>query len=355
MISAEEGTGEIGTDGGSSESQPVELPPEWEQTANDAPMTAETFRAMTLSDWIGRFGALVRENMRAPVRLCGKLCALLMLAAVVQGFCAGRVSAELGALVEAVSALAVFAVCAAPLLGLTDALRQVVETSRTYILSFVPVFASVLTACGQPGSATLYSSLFLGICTVMADVLCRVGVPIARMLLAMHAAGTFSGTPALSQACGSLCKWINWLMSFFAMVFGALMSLQSIFAQSADTLALRTGKFLVSSSVPVVGGAISDAMGSVLASMRLAKGTVGFAAIAVVMSAFLPLIDLCAIYHLVLSLGNFAACAVGSTKNAALLTGLADCVKLYISMSFFYSLLLTMGTLVMVLLGNGGI
>lgn len=318
-------------------------------------MTAETFRSMTLSDWMGRLGALVRENMRAPMRLFGKLCALLMLAAVAQSFYADRVSPEIGSLVEAVSALAVFAVCAAPLLGLTNAMQQAVETSRTYILSFVPVFASVLTACGQPGSAALYSGLFLGICTVIADILCRVGVPIARMLLAMHAAGTFSATPALSQACAALCRWVNWLMGFFAMVFGALMSLQGIFAQSADTLALRTGKFLISSSVPVVGGVVSDAMGSVLATMRLAKGTVGFAAIAVVMSAFLPLIVLCGIYHLVLSLANFAACAVGSAKNAALLTGLADCVKLYISMSFFYSLLLTAGTLVMVLLGNGGI
>jgi len=322
--------------------------------AEDAPMTAQAFRSMTLTDWFERFSALIRENLRAPLRLFGKLCALLFLVAVGQSFCADRASPELASLTDAVSALAIFAVCAAPLLGLTNALQQAVETSRTYLLSFVPVFASVLTACGQPGSAALYSGLFLGICTVIADVLCRVGIPAARMLLAMHAAGTLSSTPALSQTCASLSKWINWLMSFFAMVFGALMSLQSIFAQGADTLALRTGKFLISSSVPVVGGAISDAMGSVLASMKLAKGTVGFAAIAVVMSAFLPLIVLCFIYHFVLSMGNLVASAVGCAKNAALLTGLADCVKLYISMSFFYSLLLTVGTLIMVLLGNGG-
>ena len=81
-------------------------------------------------------------------------------------------------------------------------------------------------------------------------------------------------------------------------MFGALIGLQGIFAQSADTLALKTGKFLLSSGVPVVGRAISDAMGSVLAGLKMLKGTVGFAVIAVIAVSFLPLLIQCCAYHL---------------------------------------------------------
>lgn len=318
-------------------------------------MQVEEFRAMTLSHWLERLSALIREQARAPLRLLGKLCALLFLAAIGQSFCADRVSPEMSALVDAVAALSMYAVCAAPLLSLTEALQKAVETSRTYMLSFVPVFASVLTACGQPGGAAVYSGLFFGISTVIADALCRIGIPAIRMLFAMNAAGTLADTPALPQTAANISKWLNSMLGFFSMLFGALMSMQSIFAQSADTLAMRTGKFLVSSSVPVVGGVLSDAMGSVLASMKLLKGTVGFAAIAVVTSSFLPLIILCCVYHLTLSLGSIAATAVGSAKGATLLNGLAACVKLYISISFFYALLLTTGTLAMILIGSGGV
>lgn len=152
----------------------------------------------------------------------------------------------------------------------------------------------------------------------------------------------------------SVCRWTKWLLTFCATVFGALIGLQGIFAQSADTLALKTGKFLLSSGVPVVGRAISDAMGSVLAGLKMLKGTVGFAVIAVIAASFLPLLIQCCAYHLVFSAGNIVASATGGTKSAKLLSGLSDCVSLYISMVVFFSLIVISSTLVMILLGNGG-
>ena len=62
----------------------------------------------------------------------------------------------------------------------------------------------------------------------------------------------------------------------------------------------------------------------------------------------------CCAYHLVFSAGNIVASATGGTKSAKLLSGLSDCVSLYISMVVFFSLIVISSTLVMILLGNGG-
>ncbi len=330
----------------------TQLPAEWEQIADEAPMTAEEFGAMTLPDWLAWLGGQLRESAARPMRLLAKLCGLLLLAAVGQGLCADRSSPELSGLVDTVAALAIFALCAPPLTALAELLEKAVQASRTYLVSFVPVFASVLAASGQAGSAALYSGTFFSLVMLLADVLCRVGLPCSRLLLAMTAAGAASGTQALSRLTQTVCKWLKWLMGLCATVFGALIGLQSVFAQSADTLALKTGKFIVGSSIPVVGRAISDAMGSVLAGMRLVKGTVGFAVIAVIAAAFLPLLLQCCIYRLLFALGEIAASALGDGKGAKLLCGLADCVGIYISMTLFFSLIVVSATLVMILLGN---
>ena len=208
--------------------------------------------------------------------------------------------------------------------------------------------------CGQVGGAALYSGFFFGAAMVMADILCRVGLPLTRVLLALNATAAVGSTLDLSQLTASVCRWTKWLLTFCATVFGALIGLQGIFAQSADTLALKTGKFLLSSGVPVVGRAISDAMGSVLAGLKMLKGTVGLAVIAVIAASFLPLLIQCCAYHLVFSAGNIVASATGGTKSAKLLSGLSDCVSLYISMVVFFSLIVISSTLVMILLGNGG-
>lgn len=329
-----------------------QLPAEWDQVVRDAPMTAEEFGAMTLPDWLGRLGDQLKRGWERPVRLLAKLCGLLLLAAVGQSLCADRSSPELLGLVDTVSALAVFLLCSAPLLTLTEALGGAVQASRAYIVTFVPVFASVLTACGQTGGAVLYSGFFFSAAILAADLLCRVGLPFLRMLLAMTAAGAASGTQTLPRLTAAVCKWTKWLLTLCATVFGALIGLQSVFAQSADSVALKTGKFLLGSGIPVVGHAISDAMGSVLAGMKLVKGSVGFALIAVIVSAFLPVLLQCCAYQLVFAAGELAATAFGAQRSGRLLAGLADCVGIFVSMLLFFVLVVVFATLLLVLLGT---
>lgn len=332
----------------------TQLPEEWDRIVGEAPMTAGEFSAMTLPDWLAWLGGQLRQCAERPLRLFAKLCGVLLLAAVGQSLCADRSSPELLSLVDTVAALAVFALCAAPVTALTELLEDAVQASRTYLVSFVPVFASVLTACGQVGSAALYSGTFFSTALVIADVLCRVGMPFSRLLLAMTAASAASGTQTLGRLTGAVCKWTKWLMTLCATVFGGLIGLQSVFAQSADTLALKTGKFILGSSVPVVGRAISDAMGSVLAGMKFVKGTVGFAVIAVIAAAFFPLLLQCCVYRLLFAAAELAASAFGGGKGEKLLSGLAECVDLYISMIVFFSLIVTFATVLMIVLGNGG-
>ena len=342
---------EAAGDSGSGQSG---IPEEWAQVTQEAPMTAGDFSGMTLSDWLEKGAEILRESLHEPLRLLARLCGLLLLAAVGKSMCTERTSPELAGLVDTVVTLAVFTLCSSCMLALTGVLQDAIETSRVYIISFVQVFASVLTACGQVGGAALYSGFFFGAAMVMADILCRVGLPLTRVLLALNATAAVGSTLDLSQLTASVCRWTKWLLTFCATVFGALIGLQGIFAQSADTLALKTGKFLLSSGVPVVGRAISDAMGSVLAGLKMLKGTVGFAVIAVIAASFLPLLIQCCAYHLVFSAGNIVASATGGTKSAKLLSGLSDCVSLYISMVVFFSLIVISSTLVMILLGNGG-
>ena len=174
------------------------------------------------------------------------------------------------------------------------------------------------------------------------------------MFLAMDATACVGGGLDLSGLAAVLRKWSKWLLGFSATVFTALMTLQGTFTQSADTVALKTGKFLLGSSIPVVGRAVSDAMGGVLAGMKLLKGTAGFAVVAVVVALFAPVLIQCFLYGAVFAAGGMVATATGAGRSAKLFSGLADCVGLYASMAFFFSFVVTSATILMILFGSGG-
>lgn len=328
------------------------IPDAWQTVVDDAPMTAEEFKTLSPAGLLQRGWDALRSAVTAPMRLLAQLCGVLILAAVAKSLFVG--GGETAALLDTVVTLSVFTVCSPVILGLLAAVQTSVEQSRDYLASFIPVFTAVLISCGQVGTSAVYSGFFFAFSTLASHVLCRGALPLVRIFLALHAANAVGGGMDFARLTGGISKWMKWLLTLCATVFTMVLGLQSVLAQSADSFALKTGKFLVGTGVPVVGRAVSDAMGSVFAGLKLMKGTVGFAAVAVIAAAFVPILIQCFVYHLVFSAGAMVAGATDSPKTAQLFDGLAQCASLFVSMIFFFALVVISATMLMILLGTGG-
>ena len=97
------------------------------------------------------------------------------------------------------------------------------------------------------------------------------------------------------------------LMGILTVLVGATFSLQTVISASADSALIRSARYAVSNTVPIVGGAISGVLGVALGCVSYARGIVGGGAIAVILSLVLsPLVVLFA-YRLCLKAGAFFA------------------------------------------------
>lgn len=335
------------------QAQSGQMPSGWAEVTEQAPVTVEEFQEMSLPDYLETIVDVLIKQVKEPLRLFAKVCAILLLAGFARELCSGGESG-FSSVLDTVVTLSAFSLCGGAILGLLSVLEQAVESSRVYLVSFIPVFAAAMAAGGQPTGAALYSGLFFAASSLVANLLCQMGLPLSKAFLAMDAAGCVSNGINLSGLAHAMRRWSKWLLGFCATVFTALMTLQGVFAQSTDSLALKTGKFLLSSSVPVVGRAVSDAMGGVLAGIRLMKGTLGFAAVAVVTALFAPLLIQCLLYGAAFAGGHMVASATGDEKSARLFKGLADSVSLCAAMAFFFFFVVTSATILMILFGSGG-
>ena len=114
-------------------------------------------------------------------------------------------------------------------------------------------------------------------------------------------------------------------LSFAAAAFSAVLGLKSLLAGSADTLTSKGIKLALSSAVPIVGGALSDAYSSIIGSVALLKSTVGvFGVIAVVLIDLPVILQLTARILLLKllgvlssSMGDDASCEVLETLSSA--------------------------------------
>lgn len=328
------------------------LPPEWQQAADSTPITMEEMQNLTFPEILTYLWDAVCSECTAPVRLAAKLCAILILSAFAKGLCNDNLQGQT-VLELVLSALLVTAIYA-DLLGLFGSLIEALEENRILLTSFVPVFASVMASCGQAGSALLYSGTFFTVSMLLSNVLCSISLPLLRVLMAMHIAGAFGSVVDLSAAATACAKWLRWLLLVCATVFSVILGLQNTLAGAADSLSLQAGR-LLGSSIPVVGRAVSDAMGSVLTGMKLMKSTVGFALLAGLGAIYLPLLLRGIVYHAVLTAGSLVANATENNAAGKMLAGFADCLKLVLSILLFFFMIVLVATLMMILLGSGSV
>ena len=330
----------------------TQTPPEWEEIVQSAPMTAEEFRLSGLEDWIERGAEIVREAVGAPIRLLAAVSASLILAALVRGIVPTEAPSGAAAL-DTAAAVGIFVLCAGVLTGVTEYAQQAFTSASQYLASFVPVFAGVVAACGQTGSAAVYSGLFFTASMIVSQLFSTVGIPFLHMHICLCAVSCVDSGVDTGALAGQLARWVKWCLAAAATAFTALLGMQSILAHSADSFALKTGKLVVSSSIPVVGKAMSDALGTVLAGLHLMKATVGFAVIAVTAAAFVPVLTQCAVYQASFAAARAVAAALGVRRAERLLDGFSKCMGLCMAMCGLFGFMVLTATILMVVLGGG--
>lgn len=328
-----------------------EVPEEVRQFLDEPGMDAETFSQMTLPDLLQAGWEAVADQLLEPFRLLGRVGALLLLAAAALTFAPSegwRQSLEL------IAVAGCFLLSADGTLELVQQVAAAIADWQLYLTGFLPVFAGVMVSCGQPAGALVCTGLFFSMASLSAQVICGVAMPLVRAYLALSSAAGVSGVSPLQDAAKGLARCVRSLLRGVTAGFALVLGMQNTLAAQSDTLALRAGGAVLSGSVPVVGAAAQDALASVLAGLRVVKGSLGFAAIAVLAGAFLPLFARCLAVRLALTAGGLLARAFGLPRSGAVLEGAAEGAGLCLSFLVFFFMLVVLATALMIATGTGG-
>ena len=303
-------------------------------------------QGLSMETLLEKFAEVVRSQAVEPLKIFARLAAVLFLCAGISGFASEETCG-----LKPVLAACTFLQAGSPTLHLLEQVGDEVLQCAVYLSGFVPAFAGVLASCGQPSAATLYGGMFLGAANLAAQAISSAVLPVLQVFLAVYAAACICGLEGMPDAAKLLLKAAKWMVSLISMLLGGVLGLQSLLAQGSDSLALQTGRFLTG-SIPIVGQLASSAAGSVLAGLRVLKGTLGAAAIGFLVIQFGPVLLQCAVYELCLRLSGALAEALGLESSRDVLNGLAEGVGLCMAILILFFLMVVLVTAFMILLGG---
>lgn len=225
--------------------------------------------------------------------------------------------------------------------GLTEAVTGAVKLTEDFMLGVIPAFAGVIAMSGSPMLALSFNSVVLVFAQCISGAFSLFLPSYTSIITSVAAAGVIN--PYFS--CEKLTSLINKIAcgaaSFVCGIFVAVLSIRGVIAGAADTVTIKGLRFLIGSSVPVVGSAIGDALNSVIASLGLIRHSVAAVALTAVVLIALPAIVKTAVYKILLSLLSVLADILSLKKISGFIDAVNGIFSLYAAVLCFNAFVFT--------------
>ena len=200
--------------------------------------------------------------------------------------------------------------------------------------------AAAVAASGGIVSAGVKQVATAFFAELLITLIRNVFMPLVYVCAAAAAAEAMLPGHGLGRIGKGVSKAVTWVLTGALILFTGYLAVSVALSGSSDALTAQLTKNAISTAVPVVGGIISDAAGSVLAGALVLKNAVGaFGMLAVLAICLLPFLRL-AVQYLLYKLTAFLAATVGSAPLVGLIDALGSAFGLVLGMAGCCSLLL---------------
>lgn len=271
-----------------------------------------------VSDIFGKLAEIVTADIDKPMKMFAAVMAVVMLSALLSSVSetAGGTSAGVYRLVVSAASAVVISLYLSEILAVSETSFTAVSD---FMLTYIPVLAGVAAAGGHTASAAVYSSAAIIAIQVLSRLISSVVIPLASCIVGITAACGLDPDLKLDRLCEGVKKLVVWGLGLIMTLFLGILSIQSMITASADNAAMKTLKFAVSSSVPIVGGAVSDALSTVSGSIEVLKSGIGGFGIAAGVCMLLPPVITAAAYKLFLFLAGVVSDLFGCDSTGRIL------------------------------------
>ena len=269
---------------------------------------------------------IVRGSYKQPLKVFVTLMGFFTAAAFVK-FSGGRLSEknEMFSIFETAFALSVISV---PLADSVSAAVSCVKTVANFMLSYIPIFTGIISASGQPISSFAYSSTVLAFAEIAVKGTDAFIIPLIAVMTCLNIYSSLNCGLDLTKITSVLKKLITVALSVTATVFVGLVNIKGNLSSSADSLAIKGAKAASGSAIPIIGGAVGEALGAVLGSFSLIKSVFGVFGIAAIAVTVLPSVTELLLWYFFLSFSSAVCSAFDNGTCVKVLDTLCGVISL---------------------------
>lgn len=221
-----------------------------------------------------------------PVKAVIKIMGIIVMLSVGETFLPDN--DKMKSLLNTVGVLLCAAALSVPVYRAIESAVSSVGMCCTFMKTLIPVMAGALIASGNPMTAASFQTWAFAAAQFISSICQSFIIPVVGAVVALDISGAVMPEYRFSSITSFIKKAVISVLSFTATMYVSFLGIKNALSSSADSVAGKGIKLLISSAVPVVGGALSEAYSGIIGSLTLVKSTVGVFGIICVAVITLP-------------------------------------------------------------------
>lgn len=229
----------------------------------------------------------------------------------------------------------------------SDILTQTVgvfNLTGKLLLTLAPIITALLSVSGNVTVSVLYNSVTVAAAQIVSSIAAELLIPLIGVYFSFVISLDLGEDVKGDRLVHSINKVLTGGFAALSTVFTFILSVKNVLAKDLDGVLYKSGKYVISSFVPVVGSNISAILSSVVGSLELIKSTVAVFGIICVAAINIPILVKLSVCYAVLCLLGIIGDLFSAPSASSVVRGFAGGIKLLTAMVFFELVLVIIAT-----------
>lgn len=216
----------------------------------------------------------------------------------------------------------------------------------------IPVFTAIIAFGGNPTLASGSSAFSLYISEVIILVCDEFLTPLLCIISAFCVSSGIDSAFNPLRLVELIKKLFSFILGLLAAVYSGVLTIRDIVSADIDRISGNSIRFVLGSSVPVVGGTLSEGLSAVISAVGLFKNTFGITGIVILIIACLPVFSGLLCWCVSFYICEFLASSVSNDKISELLSSFRYVVSMLISLLVFIIFIFLISISTLLILSN---
>ena len=297
---------------------------------------------------------LLGEEVKIGIKSLISILVIVIIHSILKSISENLENKELSKIIYYVQYIAIVTIIMTNFSDIIAIVRDTATNLVGFMNSLIPILISLMLYTGSITTSSVLEPIILFMVNLIGNLIQNFLIPSVLIVTTLSIISQIGDKVQINKLAKFFNSGIVWLLGVILTIFVGIISLEGTLSSSVDGITEKTTKAIVSSSIPIVGKILGDAVDSVLGCGIILKNAIGVIGVIIIIGiCIMPIIK---IAILTISYKVLAGICepIADEKIIKLLDQIGNIFKVLLAILCSMSVMVIIGTTLVIKISNSG-